>query len=87
MQISEIRELQVALCVNPDGDLGGKGSKTRTNLFNALTAVKIASLPPTDRIIDGTFQTFLRNQYVEPRLEDGAVLKTLCGKNDFNLPK
>jgi hypothetical protein len=87
MQISEIRDLQVALCVNPDGDLGGKGSKTRTNLLNALTAVKIKTLPPTDRIIDRTFATFLRNQYVTPRLEDPAALKILCDKTDFSLPK
>jgi hypothetical protein len=85
MKAAEINNLQIALCLQPDGDLGKAGSKTRTNLLAALTALNNTNLPPSDRIIDATFRTFLRNAYVRPRLADRAALAAKCAKNDFTL--
>jgi hypothetical protein len=85
MQASEINDLQVALCLPADGDLGKKGSKTRTTLFKALTDLKNSSLPPSDVIKDPTFATFLRNIFVRPRVED-PKLADKCKNNDFSVP-
>jgi hypothetical protein len=100
MLTPEIKNLQRALCLPADGDLGKEGSKTRTNLSAALTAVKdlcsrytdaqratheeCQRLPVSDRIIDEDFRTFLRNLYVRPRLNN-SNLATKCANNDLTL--
>ncbi|BAL76830.1 hypothetical protein [Bradyrhizobium cosmicum] len=84
MLTSEIKDLQAALCVPQDGNLGQKGSKTRNALLQALTLLKDPRLPPSAAITDKTFNTFLRNQYVQPRLDD-PKLADKCGKNDFSV--
>jgi hypothetical protein len=85
MKTAEINNLQMALCLSPDGDLGNAKSQTRANLLAALTVLNNPSLVPSDRIIDETFRTFLRNAYVRPRLADRTVLAAKCAKNDFSL--
>lgn len=84
MTTSEIKDLQAALCVPQDGDLGKRTSKTRTNLLAALTALHNPRLPPSNVIIDETFDTFLRNAYVQPRLSD-PNLHDKCAKMDLSL--
>lgn len=84
MQLSEIKDLQKALCVAQDGDLGPKGSKTRNGLLQALTLLKNPRLPPSDVIKDKTFNDFLRNVFVQPRLDD-PKLADKCKNNDFSV--
>jgi hypothetical protein len=84
MLTSEIKDLQAALCVPQDGNLGQKGSKTRNALLQALTLLKDPRLPPSAVITDKTFNTFLRNQFVQPRLDD-SKLADKCGNNDFSV--